>query len=136
MKPLRVSIPEAASSGGTITFKILVNTANHDSVSVCNAWNEEHTNDLTGGSPFSDIANKAVASRLNLFLTRVPLLYSPVLSIDMIDLSNLSNIPSSPMAASKTTRHFCRLRDPTLARTSERKIIGRRGPGRAEAGAD
>ncbi|KAG0075105.1 hypothetical protein BGZ90_010195, partial [Linnemannia elongata] len=31
MKYLRVSIPEAASSGGTITFKILVNTANHDS---------------------------------------------------------------------------------------------------------
>lgn len=43
MKPLRVSIPEAASSGGTITFKILVNTANHDSVSVCNAWSGEHT---------------------------------------------------------------------------------------------
>ncbi|KAF8941355.1 hypothetical protein BGZ47_007398, partial [Haplosporangium gracile] len=31
MKALRVSIPEAASSGGTITFKILVNVANQDS---------------------------------------------------------------------------------------------------------
>ncbi|ORZ14423.1 hypothetical protein BCR41DRAFT_306640 [Lobosporangium transversale] len=32
MKQLKVSVPEAASSGGTITFKILVTTATHDSV--------------------------------------------------------------------------------------------------------
>ncbi|KAG0023696.1 hypothetical protein BGZ80_008467 [Entomortierella chlamydospora] len=30
MRSLKVSVPEAASSGGTITFKILVNTANSD----------------------------------------------------------------------------------------------------------